>query len=358
MRSFQEGRLERYEAPMSLMWLINDIAESKGRQQLFTRQSPEALKALRELAMVQSVESSTRIEGIVVQPGRLQPLVVGDARPRNRSEEEVRNYRDALALVHAGAQGLAITPELCRRLHGMVQAGSGDSGQWKALDNEIIEMREDGLPQVRFRPVSAAETPLAMAELCEAYHKTLAAERVPSLLAAAGLVLDFLCIHPFRDGNGRVSRLLTLLALYQNGYEVGRYVSLERLVEESRDDYYDVLRRSSADWHESRHVLEPWLHFFLAIVRRAYRLAEERTEGLAGAHGTKTARIRAVVAGFQGDFTLAELVEACPGVSRDLVRKVLRDLKEAGGVASRGHGRSARWHRIEGKNRGNDKGSE
>jgi Fic family protein len=160
------------------------------------------------------------------------------------------------------------------------------------------------------------------------------------------LVLDFLCIHPFRDGNGRVSRLLTLLALYQHGYEVGRYLSLERLVEESREDYYEVLRRSSDGWHEGRHDLLPWLNYFLAIVRRAYRLFEERAGEVKSPRGAKTALIETAIDGFLGQFTLGDVEHACPGVSRDMIRRVLQQLQKAGRIQCLGKGRSATWQRM------------
>lgn len=361
MTSFGGDLLERFALPLSSAWLLSDVAESKGRQQLFTRQAPEVLKALRERALVESVESSNRIEGVVVEPGRLRPLVLERARPRDRSEEEISNYRDALALIHTEAASgrldrLPVAPELFRRLHGIVQSGSGDAGQWKASDNEIVEFTDAG-PRIRFRPVSAAATPNAAAELCDVYHRSLREELLPPLIATAFLVLDFLCIHPFRDGNGRVSRLLTLLALYQHGYEVGRYVSLERLIEQSREDYYEALRQTSEGWHKGTHDLEPWLGFFLAMVRRAYRTFEGRASELAGTRGTKTASIEMSIADLGHEFTFSDVVDACPDVSRDLIRRVLQDLRKAGRLESVGHGRGARW-RKRGNERGDKEGNE
>lgn len=270
MMSFR-SHLSHLAFPLRSVWLVTDVAEAKGRQDLLLDKPPEILTSLRETALVQSVESSNRIEGVTVAPDRLRPLVLENDRPRDRSEEEIQGYRRALELIHAEAKNLAITPELLQRLHATIQAGSGDAGQWKQVDNEIIELREGAPPLVRFRPVKVAETPGAVEELCLLYRHALNQSLAPPLVTVAALVFDFLCIHPFRDGNGRVSRLLTLLALYQHGYEVGRYISLERLVEESRGEYYDVLHRSSDGWHEGRHDLIPWLSFFLAILKRAYR---------------------------------------------------------------------------------------
>ena len=276
MRSFRDEYLHRLQLPLSSVWLMTDIAEVKGRQHLVLRQPPPILSSLRQTALIQSVESSNRIEGVTVAPARLEPLVLGDDRPRDRSEEEIRGYRRALELIRAEASGLAIDPPLLQRLHALIQEGAGDAGQWKRVNNDIVEMRAGAPPRVRFRTAPAAEAEAAVEEICLSYRHALDQERVPPLLAAAALVFDFLCIHPFRDGNGRLSRLLTLLALEQLGYEVGRYVSLERLIEESREDYYDVLHRSSEGWHEGRHDLLPWLNYFLATLRRAWFELEQR----------------------------------------------------------------------------------
>jgi len=276
MTSFRGNRLTDLALPLGTVWLMTDVAEARGRQDLYTRQAPQGLNFLRETALIQSVESSNRIEGVIVAPDRLVPLVLKDAPPRDRSEEEIRGYRRALDLIHASATDLEITPDLLQRLHAVIQEGSGDAGQWKRVSNEIIELREGQPPVVRFRPVSVAETPGAVDELCLSYQYVVGQSLTPPLVATAALILDFLCIHPFRDGNGRVSRLVTLLALYQHGYEVGRYIGLERLVEESKADYYEVLRRSSEGWHEGSHDIFPWLNYFLSILKRAYRELEER----------------------------------------------------------------------------------
>ncbi|MFL6198570.1 MAG: Fic family protein [Thermoanaerobaculia bacterium] len=276
MHSFRDRFLHRLQLPLSSVWLMTDIAEAKGRQHLYLQQPPPTLSSLRQTALIQSVESSNRIEGVTVAPGRLEPLVLGDERPRDRSEEEIRGYRRALEWIRAEAHGLAIDPPLLQRLHALIQEGAGDAGQWKRVNNDIVEIRPGAPPLIRFRAVPAAEAPAAVEEICLSYRHALDQERVPPLLAAAALVFDFLCIHPFRDGNGRISRLLTLLALEQLGYEVGRYVSLERLIEESREDYYDVLHRSSEGWHEGKHDLLPWLNYFLAVLRRACFELEEQ----------------------------------------------------------------------------------
>lgn len=346
MRSFRDRFLHRQQVPLASVWLMTNIAEAKGRQYLHLRQSPQALASLREAALVQSVESSNRIEGVTVAPARLEPLVLGNARPRDRSEEEIQGYRRVLDRIHTGQDQLAINPGLLQSFHEDMQRGAGDAGQWKRVNNDIVEIRAGAPPLVRFRPVPAGEAGAAVEELCLSYQHALDQEGVPPLLAIAALIFDFLCIHPFRDGNGRISRLLTLLALYQHGYEVGRYISLERLIEESRADYYDVLHRSSEGWHEGRHDLFPWINYFLSVLRRAYVDLEERVGQVKSARGAKTALVEAAVAAFPGSFSLSDLERACPGVSRDMARRVLRLLQEDGRVKCLGRGPGARWART------------
>jgi Fic family protein len=343
MMTFRNERLKSFAIPAGSVWLMTDIAQSKGRQDLYTKQAPQILKALRDMALVQSVESSNRIEGITVSAQRLKSLVLGNVRPKNRSEEEVQGYRKALSLIHANHENLSITPELMKKFHLMIQEGSGDAGQFKKVDNEIIETKPGQPPFIRFKPVSVKETPKAAEELCLAYRHAVNQEHVPPILAIAALVLDFLSIHPFRDGNGRVARLLTLIALYQHGIEVGRYISIERLVEDTREDYYRVLLESSKKWHEGKHDIIPWFNYFLSIIRRAYIEFEERAGKVKSAKGAKTDLILDAIKSFTGNFTLADLEKASPGVSRDMVRLVLKDLSKKGAVKCLGKGPGALW---------------
>lgn len=345
MMSFRGGRLQAFAVPTSTAWLLSDIAESKGRQDLFTKQAPQVLRALRETALLQSVESSNRIEGVTVEPDRLRPLVIGNARPKDRPEQEIHGYRQALNRIHAAAAHLPVTPDGLQELHRICQEGAGDAGRWKGIDNDIIEFRPGEPPRVRFRPVRVAETPAAVDELCLSYRHALNQAVAPPLLVVSALVLDYLCIHPFRDGNGRVSRLLTLLTLYHHGYEVGRYISLERLIEDSREEYYEALRRSSADWHEGRHDLLPWVNYLLATIRRAYRLFEERAGEVRSPRGAKTALVEEAIRGLAGPFGVTDLERLCPGVSRDMIRRVLRTLQKAGQVECLGRGPGAKWQR-------------
>lgn len=346
MMSFRGARLEQTALPPATAWLLGDVMESKGRQQLYIRQAPQVLKALREVALVESAESSNRIEGVTVDRSRLRPLVLGNARPRNRSEREVFGYRDALNQIHTKADALTLTPETLQRLHRTIQEDSGDAGDWKRVENEIVELRPGQPPLVRFRPVTVAATPAAIEELCLSYRTVVAQQSVHPLIAIGAFVLDFLCIHPFRDGNGRVARLASLLGLYHHGIEAGRYISLERLVEENREDYYDVLRRSSSGWHEQRHDATPWLNFFFGIVRRAYREFEQRAGDVRSPRGTKRALVRIAVGSAAGSFSIGDIERLCPGVSRDMIRLVLRELRREGVVRCAGRGPNATWEKT------------
>ncbi|MGA3163526.1 MAG: Fic family protein [Verrucomicrobiota bacterium] len=331
---------------MSTAWLLNDIAEARGKQELFTHQSPQMLKTLREMALIQSTESSNRIEGVTVAADRLRPLVLGNTKPRDRSEQEVQGYRLALNEIHTRHEKLPITPDTLKRLHALCQAASGDAGQFKRIDNEVVELRPGAAPVIRFKCVSAKQTPAAVDELCLLYRHALDQDNIPPLIAIAALVLDFLCIHPFRDGNGRVSRLLTLLALYQHGYEVGRYISLERLTEESKEDYYEVLNRSSQHWHEGRHEITPWMNFFLAIVRRGYAEFEQRAGQVKAPRGAKTALVEDAINSFPAQFTITELEQKCPGVSRDMLRYLLNRLQQQKRIKCVKLGRNSLWQKM------------
>ena len=344
--TFRNQRLRDHTLPMSTAWLLNDIAEARGKQELFTHQSPQMLKTLREMALIQSTESSNRIEGVTVAADRLRPLVLGNTKPRDRSEQEVQGYRLALNEIHTRHEKLPITPDTLKRLHALCQAASGDAGQFKRIDNEVVELRPGAAPVIRFKCVSAKQTPAAVDELCLLYRHALDQDNIPPLIAIAALVLDFLCIHPFRDGNGRVSRLLTLLALYQHGYEVGRYISLERLVEESKEDYYEVLNRSSQHWHEGRHEITPWMNFFLAIVRRGYAEFEQRAGQVKAPRGAKTALVEDAINSFPAQFTITELEQKCPGVSRDMLRYLLNRLQQQKRIKCVKLGRNSLWQKM------------
>jgi len=350
--------LERLGIGASTAWYLSDLGELRGKQALYTQQSPQRLKALRESAIIESAISSNRIEGVTIDPKRVREILVAP-RPlfRDRNEEEVRGYRDALALIHKHAADLPVGNETIYRLHALTRGQIWDAGQYKSKDGDIIERYPDGSERVRFRTVPAAETPVAMDTLIRDWHLCLEERWVPPPIALAAFNLDFLCIHPFRDGNGRVSRLLWLLQSYQLGYEVGRYISLERLVEENKDRYYETLEQSSRGWHEGAHDPWPYINYVLSIMKEAYRDFVDRVGVLKAPRGEKRQRvidgIEQLLARPGRAFKISELEQICSGVSRDMVRHVLREQQEQGVVSCTGRGAGAKWSPGEGGKEGN-----
>jgi Fic family protein len=347
MMSFRGNRLAETQLPLGTVWLLETLAESKGKQGLYEKQSPQVLKVLREMALVESTESSNRIEGVTVERDRLRPLVLGNARPRDRSEEEIVGYRKALAWIHTNPEKIPVEPKTIKRLHSLAQGGTvGDAGAWKQTQNEIIEIFPDGRRAVRFCPVEPDHVPAAVDELCLAYRHGIDQLKVTPLLAVACLVLDFLCIHPFRDGNGRVSRLLTLLALYHHGHGVGRYISLERIIEQTKESYYEVLRKSSMGWHKGNHDIFPWFNYFLSTIRTAYRELEERAERQRPARGSKADLVDYALASVPSPFGISDVQRLCPNVSRDMIRVVMNRWRKDGRLKVIRRGRDAQWERI------------
>src|SRR2546422_8033030 len=253
--------------PLTTSWYLSDLSEARGKQELYTKQSPQKLKVLREHALIESAISSNRIEGVTVDQARIGTVVFGKSRLRDRDEEEVRGYRDALRLIHEQGAGLPISEETILRLHRMSHAGGGDAGQYKEKNSDIIEKLLDGRVRVRFKTVAAADAPAFTREMVELWRDCLRERWVPPPIALAAMNLDFLCIHPFRDGNGRVSRLLMLLQSYHLGFEVGRYISLERLMEQNKERYYETLELSSQGWHEGKHNPWPYVNYLLFILK-------------------------------------------------------------------------------------------
>ncbi len=320
--------------------------EQRGKQELWARTKPEVLRTLRDEALVHSVESSNRIEGVTVSTDRLRPLVIGNARPRDRSEHEIAGYRRALTWIFKPRRALiAMDSRTIRHLHALSQSDEAhDAGSWKTRDNEIIEITPAGR-RVRFVPTPAKHTQAAIVDLCRAYDE-LSRSSAPALLIVATVVFDFLCIHPFRDGNGRVSRLLTTLLLERHGFVLPRFVSLERLVEESKEDYYRVLAECSREWAEGKNLIVPGGTTSSPSSGAATSSSSRRWNPAQIEPPRRTSCVpRPCVT--SAPFTLAELIAAVPGVGPDLVKKTLQDLRKEGRLALTGRGRSASWHVID-----------
>jgi Fic family protein len=328
---------------------MRGLGEFRGRQRLYAEQFPEVLDKLRQVAMIQSTESSNRIEGIVVAPGRLADLVTRHSKPRDRSEQEVAGYRDVLAAIHANHARMRLSTGLILDWHRMIyRYTEEEGGAWKTADNVIKEIRPDGREAVRYRPVSAVGTPEFMDRLVELFLESMKETKTDPLFLVASFVLDFECVHPFADGNGRIGRLLTLLLLYQCGYDAGRYISLERIVEESKETYYDALFKSSQSWHQGEHDLRPWWEYFLGTMTAAYKEFESRVGTLTTAKGAKREMVQNAVRRLPRQFTIAELRRACAGVSYPTLQRALSDLRREKVLRCLGRGPDAQWERIEG----------
>jgi Fic family protein len=345
MKTLQLFAAKPETIPATTSWYIADLTEARGKQALYTRQAPQRLKALREHALIESAVSSNRIEGIEVDQKRVGTIVFGKAILRDRDEEEVRGYREALNHIHEKTTGIPVTEKTILQLHRMTRGEIWDAGKYKEKDGDIIERYPDGRERIRFRTVTASDTPTCIEDLITLWTRSLQEKWVHPLIALAASNLDFLCIHPFRDGNGRASRLLLLLQCYHLGYDVGRYISLERLIEQNKERYYETLEQSSREWHDGRHNPWPYINYLLVILKTAYQEFESRLDITQSPRGAKTELIEAAVKSFTDGFTLADLERACPGVSRDMVRKVLRHLQKTGFVECLGRGPGARWKR-------------
>ena len=259
------------QIPTHTIWLLNALAEYRGKQELFRRQSLEKLKALRESSVIESAVSSNRIEGIEIDKKRIGTVIFGEGFLTDRNEEEVRGYQSALSWIHDNFDDIPVNVETILKLHALTRPNIWDSGKLKEKDGEIIETYPDGRVVVRFKPVSAQETPKQLQKLCDYYADALKEQIIPPLVLLAAFNFDFLAIHPFRDGNGRVSRLLILLLLYKLGFEAGRYVSVEKIIERSKERYYETLKESSDGWHEGAHDIWKYVNYLLYTLKELYQ---------------------------------------------------------------------------------------
>ena len=333
--------------PAAIARTLGAIDTARGREDAFRMQRPQVLEALVDVARIQSTEASNAIEDVVAPRKRIEALVEQKTAPRNRSEAEIAGYRAVLDLIHEQAPNIPFRPSVVEQLHrDLYQYTTAPAGRWKTTENAIEEELPDGTKRVRFRTVTAGDTSAAMDELHAAFLRAREAGEHHPLLLIGCYVFDFLAIHPFRDGNGRMARLLTLLLLYQSGYSVGRYVSLERLINDAREGYYSSLQAAGIGWHSDQHTIWPWLEYFLGILLAAYREFENRVGLLTDGRGAKTASIERFVRDRLSDeFTIADVREASLGASDSLIGKVLARLRDEGVIEPLGTGRSARWRR-------------
>ncbi|WP_295918580.1 Fic family protein [uncultured Anaerovibrio sp.] len=319
------------------------INEFKGEQRLFIEAHKDELKELFELAKIQSTEASNRIEGIFTVDDRLKNLVQQKTTPRNRDESEIAGYRDVLNTIHESYDYIPINVNFFLQLHRDLYKyiGSVDGGVFKTSDNIIREIDENGNEKIRFNPVPAWETPEALEELCKAFKEAM--DDVDPLILMGMFILDFLCIHPFNDGNGRMSRLLTLLLLYKSGFIVGKYISIEKIIEETKETYYEALQDSSIGWHENTNDYKPFVNYMLGVIVAAYREFESRVKLVANAKLSKPERIREIIKAHIGTITKAELLETNLDISDTTVQRTLAELLKNNEIKKIGGGRYTKY---------------
>lgn len=350
MKSFETGFLEKQRIPQNLLRTIRVLGEYKGKEDVFKQQSPQVLETLRQAAVIQSTESSNRIEGVVAPHDRIVKIVQKKVKPGNRSEQEIAGYRDVLSTIHANHANMKFTVNLVLQMHrDLLKFTTEAGGRWKTTQNEIEEIGPDGTRAIRFTPVAPHLTEDAMRSLHERFNKATASHEFEPLVLIPAYVLDFLCIHPFRDGNGRMARLISLLLLYQAGFEVGRFISLEYIIEDTRQSYYDTLYASSQRWHQAKHSLVPWWEYFLGVMLlSAYREFEKRAGKLKTARGAKTATVLDTIERLPNGFRMVDIERAVPNVTREMIRVVLNRLKKEKRIYCEGRGSAAIWHKKAG----------
>ena len=324
---------------------LTQIHEFKGEQTLFIEAKADTLTQLVEIAKIQSTESSNKIEGIYTSDSRLRELVKDKTRPRTRNEQEIAGYRDVLNTIHESHDHIppksAIILQLHRDLYKFESYNIG--GKYKTADNVIEEEDSQGIKKIRFKPVPAWETPEAMEELCRAFEEAMATGEIDPLLLIPMFILDFLCIHPFNDGNGRMSRLLTLLLLYRSGYIVGKYISIERMIENSKELYYECLRESSENWYENNNDYIPFVKYMLGVIVGAYREFSSRIKLLITQNISKPKRIEAIIKNNPGTITKKEIAEKCPDISVVTIQRTLAELLTAEKILKIGGGRYTKY---------------
>ena len=349
MKTFDYEKLSSCQWDTEILRLVGKLHECKVRHEAFALRNPKESLRLTEYARIQSTESSNRIEGIVTTSARLKQLVQGRTTPRTRSEQEIVGYRDVLNTIYESCDCIPIKPSYILQLHRdlMRPAGLSFGGRFKNVQNYISETHADGTTTTRFMPVAPYETPAAMEALCNAYNHAIAQEMVDPLLLIPLFIIDFLCIHPFNDGNGRMSRLLTLLLLCQNGYHVGKYISLEAQIDKTKGEYYDALQAANTGWHEDANNPLPFLKYSLQILLACYMDLENRiTHDSATPHSAYEA-VRTYAQSQIGAFRGIDALAACPKAGRSAVLAALKRLTQEGALRKEGAGRATVYMRVD-----------
>ncbi len=345
MRVFDYKKEYKKLLSADIVSLLTAIHEYKGKQLQIANENADVLTQLVEIAKIQSTDASNKIEGISTSNERLQKIVKEKTRPKTRSEKEIAGYRDVLSTIHESYDYIPPRSSLILQLHRDLYKFTGSSigGNYKNIDNVIAEEHADGTKTVRFQPVPAWETPEYVNAICAAYDNALHDGEIDALALIPMFILDFLCIHPFNDGNGRMSRLLTLLLLYRAGYTVGKYTSIEKLIADSKETYYEVLQESSCDWHDGKNDYVPFVRYMLGVVVAAYREFESRTALIVDSDYSKPDRVREVIKGRIGPITKSEIMKECPDISQVTVQRALADLLKNELIVKLGGGRYTKY---------------
>ena len=346
MRTFNYKNLENLKLDSDIVFLLGRIHEAKGKQELFLVQKPKELDKLVEIAKIQSTEASNAIEGIRTTDARLKQLLIEKTTPKNRAEEEIAGYRDVLNVIHDSFEYITLNSNYILQLHKMLFARTGleIGGKFKSVQNYISTIDESGNPYTLFTPLAPYETPKAIDEICEQFNKAIAENKVDPLILIPVFIHDFLCIHPFLDGNGRISRLLTSLLLYKCGYLVGRYISLESKIAQDKNLYYDALAKSQTGWLEGRDNPTEFIKYLLGIIVSAYRDFEERID-IVTVKTSSIDMVRKAISGIVGKFTKTDIIKLCPNLGVKTIEKQLKTLLDLNEIQKHGSARATFYTR-------------
>ena len=347
MRSFNYSAIRDLKWDSDILGLIADIYKEAGKQELYLKQRPEELEKLVEIAKVQSTEASNAIEGIVTTSTRIRQLVEEKTAPKNRNEQEIAGYRDALSIIHENFDAIPITQNYILQLHKVLYSHMNNpmAGRTKSVQNYISATYPDGHTETLFTPLAPFETPVALDRICEEYNRVIGNMEVEPLIAIPIFIHDFLCIHPFNDGNGRMSRLLTTLLLYRNGFYVGKYISLEAKIARNKDLYYDALGQAQTGWHEESENAVPFIKYLLGTILAAYRDFEDRF-ALVERKLPAIEMVRQASMNKLGRFTKQDIRELCPTLGVSTIEGALRKLVAAGEIKREEAGKNTCYSRL------------
>ena len=347
MRTFNYSSIKDQKWDSDILGYIAAIYKYAGKQELYLKQKPNELEKLVEIAKIQSTEASNAIEGIVTTNTRIRQLVEEKTTPRNRDEQEIAGYRDVLNIIHESFDAIPITKNYILQLHKILYSHVNNpiAGQTKTVQNYITATYPDGHTEILFTPLAPYETPEALERICEEYNRVIGNFEVEPLIAIPIFIHDFLCIHPFNDGNGRMSRLLTTLLLYRSNFYVGKYVSLEAKIAKDKDLYYDALGRSQSGWHEGTEDVVPFIKYLLSTILAAYKDFEDRF-AIVGEKLPAIDMVRKAIQNKIGRFTKQDIRELCPALSISSVEGALRKMVESGEIKREGSGKSTYYVRL------------